>query len=162
MKQTNVWLSAGMLLAALCSSASAAHAQCVVGTQGQKREPSSGANGSYTSDYNTCNTNGFTARVWLNQYQFLTGWKRIQGRRSNACATLPAGYLSVSGDFLNFANGATGFAGRFAAAPVGCTLGTTVSYTITHPDRWFFNRSCSVFHGNCTQSVGTNEYEFPL
>jgi hypothetical protein len=42
---------------------------------------------------------------------------------------------------------------------MGCSGGTTVSYTLTNPDRWFYTRSCSVFYGNCLQSVGSGENE---
>src|SRR5690349_8399163 len=131
MKSTSAWLATGTLLAAFCLNTHVAEAQCVVGTSGASVGPTVGGNGSYDSNYNTCNTNGFTARVWLNQYTQYAGWKRVQGKRSNACLTLQNGWLSVRGEFLNFATGGIGGAYRFGAAPYGCSGGTTVSYTLT-------------------------------
>ena len=162
MRRTSAWQVAGLLLAVACVDASVAQAQQCIGPGSMPRPPANAANGSYTSDYITCSTNGFTARAWLNQFQLLAGWKRIEGRRSNACAGLPGvvGYLSVVGEFLNFSNGAKGLGFRFAPSPLGCTSNTTIGYTITNPDRWFFNRGCSIYYGNCSQSVGAGEIEF--
>jgi hypothetical protein len=160
-KRTNAWLLIG-LLGAACLHATAAHAQqACFGPNSTPTAPRNAANGSYTSDYATCNTNGYTARAWLTSFQLLAGWKRIEGRRSNACYGLPGvvGYLAVSGHTLNFANGADGVGFSFQLSPRGCTTGT-IGYTLTNPDVWFYDRGCSVHYGSCPDSVGAGYIEF--
>jgi hypothetical protein len=161
MKRTNAWLWIG-LLGAACLNASAAHAQQLcLGPNSTPTPAPNARNGSYDRDYATCNTNGFTARVWLTSFQTLAGWKRIEGRRSNACNGLPGvvGYLAVSGRTVNFANGADGIGFSFQPSPRGCTTGT-IGHTLTNRDVWFYDRGCAIRYGSCPDSVGSGYIEF--